>query len=110
MATQQFVDQHKRRLARVMIERANSNIRVRRRSKDYGQVGVSRADNGRAGDGVVCYTSAESQWTLTRGDDLSQEISNENALRERVTLAMDRAYRSDDLAIGAVHLDHCPDA
>ena len=79
MLAQQLVDQDKRRLARVMMERANSNIGARKWSKDCSQVGVSRSENGRARNGVLRYTPPESGWALVRGDDFSQKVGKENA-------------------------------
>jgi hypothetical protein len=65
-----------------MMERANSNIGARKWSKDCSQVGVSRSDNGRPRNGVLRYAPPESGRTLVRGDDLSQEVSKENALSQ----------------------------
>jgi hypothetical protein len=59
MLAQQFVDQHERRLPRIMMERANSDIGARKWSKDCRQVGVSRSDNGRARNGILRYAPPE---------------------------------------------------
>jgi hypothetical protein len=59
MLAQQVIDQDKRRLSRVMMERANSDIRTRKWSEDCSQVGVDRSDDGRAGSGVLCDTPPE---------------------------------------------------
>src|SRR5438067_12027314 len=80
MLPQQFVDQHERRLPRIMMKRTNSEIGARNWAKDCSQVGVSRNDNGRARNGVLRYTPLEAGWPLVRGYDLSQKVSKEGAL------------------------------
>jgi hypothetical protein len=71
MLAQQLVDEDKRRLLRILLERANSNMGARTWSKDCSKVGVSRSGNGRARNRVLRYTPPESGRILVRGDDLS---------------------------------------
>jgi hypothetical protein len=108
MLAQQFVDQHERRLLRIMMERANSNIGARKWSKDCRQVGVSRSDNGRARNGVLRYTPPELGWPLVRADDFPKEVSKESALCGGVIFASDSANCSNYVAIDVAHFDHCP--
>src|SRR5260370_41915729 len=86
---------------------ANSNIGGRKWSKDCGQVGISRSDNGRARNGVLRDTPPESGRTLVRGVDLSQEIGKDSAVCGGVTLASYCANCSDYLVIGPALFDNC---
>src|ERR1700720_4411138 len=65
-----------------MLAVRSSTSSPKRRTVDVGYVSVSRSDNGRPRNGVLRYAPPESGRTLVRGDDLSQEVSKENALSQ----------------------------
>src|SRR6516165_5112196 len=80
MLAQQLVDLDKRRLPHVMIECANSDTGARSRRKNCRQIVISRSGDSCAGNGMLRYTPPEPRCTAVRGDDFSQEVSNEKTL------------------------------